>query len=144
MASVRQRTNRDLGRENGLGKVVYYVASHPWKSKRTSTPTVTREGQTTERVDKKNLNWQQRLSLLLINLLWDSHGVLALVGFVVEWTLNFLALNGSLWTLPFRCIFHFSKQLIVPFTPFQGFSFHSFQVFSLHFLSAASSIGVST
>jgi hypothetical protein len=144
MASVRQRTNSDLGRENGQGKVVYYVASHPWWRKRNSTPTVTREGQTTERVDKKNLNWQQRLSLLLINLLWDSHGVLALVGFVVEWTLNFLALNGSLWTLPFRCIFHFSKQLIVPFTPFQGFSFHSFQVFSFHFLSAASSIGVST
>ncbi|CAK9860162.1 unnamed protein product [Sphagnum jensenii] len=113
MASVRQRTNRDLGRENGLGKVVYYVASHPWKSKRTSTPTVTREGQTTERVDQKNMNWQQRLSLLLINLLWDSHGVLALAGFVVEWTLNFLALNGSLWTLPFRCIFHFN-ELVFP------------------------------
>ncbi len=84
MASVRQRTNRDLGRENGQGKVVYYVATHSWKSKRTSTPTVTREGQTTERDDKKNMNWQQRLALLLINLLWDSHDVLALVGFVVE------------------------------------------------------------
>jgi len=121
MASVRQRTNRELGRDNGHGKVVYYVATHPWKSKRTSTPTVTREGQTTGRDDKKNSNWQQRLSLLLLNFLWDSHGVLTLVGFVVEWTLNFLALNGSLWTLPFRCIFHFSKQLIVPFTPSNDF-----------------------
>jgi hypothetical protein len=113
MASVRQRTNRDLGGENGQGKVVYYVASHPWKRKRTSTPTVTREGQTPERDDKKTMNWQQRLSLLLINLLWDSHDVLAFVGFVVEWTLNFLALNGSFWTLPFRCIFHFN-ELVFP------------------------------
>ncbi|CAK9866586.1 unnamed protein product, partial [Sphagnum jensenii] len=53
-----------------------------------------------------------KLSLLLINLLSCSHCVVAFVGSVVECTLNFLALNGSLWTRPWR-IFHFN-ELVFP------------------------------
>ncbi|CAM6026591.1 unnamed protein product [Sphagnum balticum] len=100
MASVRQ--------DNEQGQ-----ASHRGESERASASTVTRQGPTTE-THSKDINCVERLSALLIILLSCSHGVLALVGCVVEWTLNFVALNGCLCTLPFRCIFYFRTTPRLP------------------------------
>ncbi len=114
MASVTGWTYRAV-RENKQGLEMHYVTSPRGKSERASTPTLTREGQTAE-TDDKNINFLRRLSLLLINLLSCSHGVLASVGSVVECTLN-LAENKCFWTLLYRCIFHRGEHLIVRFYP---------------------------
>ncbi len=101
----------DDGRDD---QVTHYVAAHP-KRRTAALAATIKHGHPTKitsakKSDKKT-NWQQKVSLICMKLLWKCAEPLSFVGFLLEWSLNFFALNG-LFTLPYCCIFHRSKHLI--------------------------------
>lgn len=50
-------------------------------------------------------SWQQHVSHMCVRILWHSYGVMKVVGFLVEWTLNFLSLNDGVFGLLYRLCF---------------------------------------
>lgn len=96
MATANGSSNASTGSHG-----VEYVAAQPKQIKQHTWTALGRlllHGQPTkieatfERISK--LSWQQFLSMILVSFLWLINGILATFGFVVEWTLNFLTLNG--------------------------------------------------
>ena len=69
--------------------------------------------------------WQQQVSHLFVKILWHSYGILQVVGFLIEWTLNFLSLNNGVFGLLYRLcflqwgkcmqhsLFHISEKLLL-------------------------------
>jgi hypothetical protein len=50
-------------------------------------------------------SWRQQVSHLFVKILWNSYGILKVVGFLIEWTLNLLSLNGGVFGLLYRLCF---------------------------------------
>ena len=77
-----------------------YMAAQPKLSKDYSAfASFLRHGQPTKieaALEKyKKMTWQQKCSMILVAVLWRLNEYLKLLGFVVEWTLNLLNLNGG-------------------------------------------------
>ncbi|CAM6032373.1 unnamed protein product [Sphagnum compactum] len=109
----QMKTEHDDGQDD---QVTHYVAAHP-KRRTAALAATIKHGHPTKitaakKSDKKT-SWQQKVSLICMKLLWKCDKPLSFVGFLVEWSLNFFALNGSLCTLPYRCIFH-RNELVFP------------------------------
>jgi hypothetical protein len=107
------KTEHDDGRDD---HVTHYVAAHP-KRRNAALAATMKHGHptkiTSSKKSEKKTNWQQKVSLTCMKLLWKCAKPLSFVGFLLEWSLNFFALNGSLCTLPYRCIFH-RNELVIP------------------------------
>jgi hypothetical protein len=50
-------------------------------------------------------SWQQHVSHLCVKILWHCYGILKVVGFLVEWTLNLFSLNDGVFGLLYRLCF---------------------------------------
>ena len=81
-----------------------YLAAHP--KKKSSIAALLRSGQPTKieaAVEEyKNYSWQQKLSMCFVAIFWRIGTVLALVGVVIEWTLNLLHLNNGPFSLLYK------------------------------------------
>ena len=54
--------------------------------------------------DSRKQTWQQKVSLTCVKVLWCRYAVMKLMGFMTEFTLNFLVLNHGLLGLLFKLI----------------------------------------
>jgi len=102
--------------ENGSGNgtatgVPEYMAAQPKLSKqhsRRSLASFIRHGQPNlvrATFDKMTeMTRQQKLSMILVAILWRSGKLLKLFGFIVEWTLNLLHLNNGLLRLLWKLV----------------------------------------
>lgn len=97
------------GSSNGKERPVTYVAVQPKLSKqhsRVAIASLFRHGQpnvieaTFEKL--KHMTWQQKLAMVFVGILWRINKYLKLFGFLVEWTLNLLALNNGLFSLLYK------------------------------------------
>ena len=84
-----------------------YMAAQPKLSKQYSAfASILRHGQPTKieaAVEKyQKMTWQQKLSMILVAILWRLNKYLKLLGFIVEWTLNLLNLNGGPFGLLYK------------------------------------------
>lgn len=86
-----------------------YMAAQPKLSKQHSgsaLASLLRHGQPTKieaTLEKyKKMKWQQKLSMFFVFVMWRVNTVLKLVGSLVEWTLNFLALNHGVFSLLYK------------------------------------------
>lgn len=57
--------------------------------------------------------WQQRLSMFLVKILWNVYPLLGLIGFLIEWVVNFFVLNHGLFSLLFNLLLPFRWHKIV-------------------------------
>lgn len=98
-----------------------YMAAQPKLSKqhsRRSLASFIRHGQPNlvrASFDKmKEMNWQQKLSMILVAILWRSGKLLKLLGFIVEWTLNLLLLNNGLLRLLWKLLIFKWGEVVIP------------------------------
>jgi hypothetical protein len=57
--------------------------------------------------------WQQRFSMFVVKILWKIYPLMKLVGFLVEWTINFFVLNHGPFSLLFKLLVPFKWHTIV-------------------------------
>lgn len=57
--------------------------------------------------------WQQRFSMFVVKILWAIYPALKLFGFIIEWTINFIILNGGLFRLILTVLLPFRWRYIV-------------------------------
>lgn len=62
----------------------------------------------------KKMNWQQKLSMIFVAILWRSGKLLKLIGFLVEWTLNLLLLNSGLLRLLWKLVIFKWDEIFLP------------------------------
>lgn len=66
--------------------------------------------------DSRKQTWQQKVSLTCVKVLWRSYAVMKLMGFMTEFTLNFLVLNHGLLGLLFKLITFRWHRIVIPKT----------------------------
>ncbi|KAG0582718.1 hypothetical protein KC19_3G080000 [Ceratodon purpureus] len=96
-----------------------YMAAQPKLSKQYSAfASILRHGQPTKieaAVEKyQKMTWQQKLSMILVAILWRLNKYLKLLGFIVEWTLNLLNLNGGPFGLLYKVFLLKWGDIILP------------------------------
>lgn len=64
--------------------------------------------------DLQKQTWQQKLSMICVKFLWRSYTVMKLMGFMTEWTLNFLLLNGGFLGIFWKLITFRWGSIIIP------------------------------
>ena len=58
--------------------------------------------------------WQQKVSMIVVKILWRIYPLLKLVGFIFEWTLNFLVLNHGPFHILFNLLFFRWSNALLP------------------------------
>ncbi|KAG0600272.1 hypothetical protein M758_11G020500 [Ceratodon purpureus] len=58
--------------------------------------------------------WQQKVSMIVVKILWRIYPLLKLVGFIFEWTLNFLVLNHGPFHILFNLLFFRWSKIVIP------------------------------
>lgn len=94
-----------------------YMAAHPkLTTQKSALKEIIKHGQptTVESRGNKHTTWQQKISMYLVCILWKSFSALQLVGLIIEWTTNLLALNNGVLGLLSRIIFLNWGDIVYP------------------------------
>ena len=86
-----------------------YVAAHP-KAKGHALSSILNHGHpvlidATFPSDLGKQTWQQKVSMVIVKILWKIYPLLKAFGFLFEWTVNFFVLNNGPFSLLFKLIF---------------------------------------